>query len=60
MRAQQGRFPEASLQHAHLAAALAGSEAGADLERAWQARWLAGRLEPDPIAARWGLGTLAL
>ena len=60
MRAQQGRFPEASLQHAHLAAALTGSEAGAGLERAWQARWLAGRLEPDTIAARWGLGTLAL
>ncbi len=60
MRAQQGRFPEASLQHAHLAAAIAGSEAGAGVERAWQARWLAGRLELDAMAARWGLGTAAL
>ncbi len=33
----------------------------AGVERAWQARWLAGRLElDDAIAARWGLGAAAL
>lgn len=52
MRARQGRYPEASLQHAHLGAALAGSEGGAARERAWQSRWLAARLCLE--GARWG------
>ncbi|HEX9289403.1 MAG TPA: hypothetical protein VF904_07770 [Anaeromyxobacteraceae bacterium] len=56
LRARQGRFPEASLQCAHLGAALTGSEAGAGCERAWQARWLAHRLELREIAARSGVG----
>ncbi len=60
MRARQGRYPEASLQCAHLGAALAGGEAGAEHERAWQARWLAHRLELREIAARSGVGTLSL
>jgi len=60
MRARQGRFPEASLQGAHLGAALAGSEAGGEHERAWQARWLAHRLELREIAARSGLGAFAV
>ena len=60
MRARQGRFPEASLQGAHLGAALAGSEAGAEHERAWQARWLAQRLELREIAARSGAGAAAV
>ena len=52
MRARQGRFREASLQGAHLGAALARAEAGAEHERAWQARWLAQRLELGEIEAR--------
>jgi len=56
MRARQGRFPEASLQCAHLGAALTGSEADAEYERSWQARWLAHRLELREIAARSGAG----
>jgi hypothetical protein len=59
MRARQGRFPEASLQHAHLGAALARSESGAARERAWQSRWLASRLELGG-AARSGLASSAL
>ncbi|HEY5675168.1 MAG TPA: hypothetical protein VIR81_00195 [Myxococcales bacterium] len=45
MRAQQGRFREAALQHAHLGAALEGSDRGAASERAWQSAWLARRLQ---------------
>src|SRR5512142_2319376 len=44
LRARQGRYPEASLQDAHLGAAVARSERGAARERAWQSRWLAARL----------------
>jgi hypothetical protein len=55
LRARQGRFREASLQCAHLGAALARSEAGADQERAWQARWLTHRLELREADARTGL-----
>ncbi len=60
MRARQGRYPEASLQCAHLGAALTGSEAGAGCERAWQARWLAHRLELHEIAARSGVDALTV
>jgi hypothetical protein len=60
MRARQGRFPEASLQEAHLGAALTGSDAGAEHERAWQARWLAQRLQLREIAARPGVGAAAV
>ncbi len=59
MRALQGRFPEASLQHAHLGAALAASESGAARERAWQSHWLAVRLELED-AAPGGLDALGL
>ncbi len=52
MRARQGRFPEASLQHAHLGAALATSESGAARERAWQSHWLAVRLDLDDAEQR--------
>jgi hypothetical protein len=54
LRARQGLFREASLQCAHLGAALASSEAAADAERAWQSQWLAQRLQLREIAARWG------
>jgi hypothetical protein len=60
MRALQGRFREASLQEAHLGAALAGLEAGAEQERAWQSRWLALRLALGEMAARSGQGAVAL
>jgi hypothetical protein len=60
MRARQGRFREASLQCAHLGAALASSEAGAEQERAWQSRWLAHRLDLRELAARWGAGAIAM
>ncbi len=60
MRARQGRFPEASLQSAHLGAALTAGEAGAEHERAWQARWLAHRLQLREIAARSGVGASAV
>ena len=53
LRAQQGRLPEAALQHAHLGAALAGGEAGAAAERAWQSRWLTERLGLEALASRW-------
>jgi len=49
MRARQGWFPEASLQHAHLGAALATSESGAARARAWQSHWLAVRLDLDDV-----------
>ncbi|MFL5271455.1 MAG: hypothetical protein ACJ79E_05285 [Anaeromyxobacteraceae bacterium] len=52
LRATQGRYPEASLQAAHLGAALAGSDVGAEHERAWQSRWLAHRLQLRDVAAR--------
>ena len=52
LRARQGRYPEASLQAAHLGAALAGSDVGAEHERAWQSRWLAHRLQLRDAAAR--------
>jgi hypothetical protein len=45
LRARQGRFREATLQHAHLGAALEGSDRGAARERAWQSAWLARRLQ---------------
>jgi hypothetical protein len=60
MRARQGRFREASLQCAHLGAALAGNDGGAERERAWQARWLAHRLDLRELAARWGAGAIAM
>lgn len=60
MRARQGAYPEASLQCAHLGAALTGSEAGAACERAWQACWLANRLELREIAARAGVDALTV
>jgi hypothetical protein len=60
LRARQGAYPEASLQCAHLGAALAGSEAGAGRERAWQACWLAHRLELHAIAARAGFDALTV
>ncbi len=59
MRACQGQFPEAALQHAHLGAALERSESGAARERAWQSRWLAVRLELEG-AAPGGLDALGL
>ena len=60
LRARQGRFREASLQCAHLAAALANDEAGADQERAWQSLWLARRLELREGGARTGLETFPM
>ncbi|HET9596393.1 MAG TPA: hypothetical protein VFP65_12465 [Anaeromyxobacteraceae bacterium] len=51
MRARQGRFREAALQHAHLGAALEGSDRGAANERAWQSAWLARGLELEASAA---------
>jgi hypothetical protein len=58
MRARQGRYPEGSLQCAHLGAAMAGGEAGEEQERAWQSRWLAHRLELREVAARSGVAEL--
>jgi hypothetical protein len=52
LRARQGRYPEASLQAAHLGAALLGREQGADAERAWQSAWLARRLDLAGAVAR--------
>jgi hypothetical protein len=60
MRARQGRYPEASLQCAHLGAALARHDVGADHERAWQSRWLAHRLQLRDVEARVGVGTPAV
>jgi hypothetical protein len=52
LRARQGRFREAALQHAHLGAALEGGDRGAASERAWQSAWLARCLQLQPAPAR--------
>ncbi|MFL5263701.1 MAG: hypothetical protein ACJ79R_14400 [Anaeromyxobacteraceae bacterium] len=60
IRARQGRYPEASLQSAHLGAALAGTDVGAEHERAWQSRWLAERLQLRDVEARAGVDAPAV
>jgi hypothetical protein len=60
MRARQGRFREASLQCAHLGAAITGTDAGAERERAWQSDWLARRLQLRELATRSGDAVLAV
>jgi hypothetical protein len=60
LRARQGRYPEASLQCAHLGAAILGGEVGGERERAWQSRWLAERLRLSEFAARLGAHTSAV
>ncbi len=55
LRARQGRYPEASLQAAHLGVAV-----GAGGERAWQSCWLTQRLGLAALAARYAAPALEL
>lgn len=59
-RARQGRYREAALQCAHLGAAVARSDAGAEGERAWQSEWLVRRLHLRELVARSAFADVAI